>query len=63
MLGEAKSLLTSLVPVRSQEVHRVQNINVGADDHVVNPYSIEKLFAGIKAQLWRAFAAAIGERR
>lgn len=63
MLGEAKSLLTIMVPVRSQELHRVQNINVGADDHVVNPYSIEKLFAGIKAQLWRACAAAIGERR
>ena len=62
MLGEAKSLLTIMVSVRSQELDRMQNFNAGADDHVVNPYFIEKLIAVIKAQLWRACAAAIGER-
>lgn len=43
-----------MVTARGEEHHRVQGLNVGADDYVVKPYSATELLARVRAVLRRA---------
>ena len=60
-----RSSLTKEIPVimvtaRSEEVDKIQGLDMGADDYITKPYSIKELLARVRAAIRRP-ASAIAE--
>ena len=60
-----RSSLTEEIPVimvtaRSEEVDKIQGLDMGADDYITKPYSIKELLARVRAAIRRP-ASAIAE--
>jgi DNA-binding response OmpR family regulator len=47
-----------MLTAKGQEEHRVQGLNLGADDYIVKPFSAEELLARVKAVLRRSKLSA-----
>jgi len=61
-----KSPHTREIPVimltaRSEELDKVRGLDIGADDYVVKPYSVNELLARVRAMLRRTRPSSIGE--
>lgn len=50
-----------MLSARSEEVDRVRELETGADDYVVKPYSVIELMARVRTQLRRVRPAATGQ--
>ena len=48
-----------MLTARSEEVDRVQGLDLGADDYVTKPFSVPELLARIRAILRRAYPATV----
>ena len=59
--GETKSITIIILSGRSEESGRIHNLDKGAGDYMVKPYSIAELIAWIKVQLRHNRAAVLGE--
>ena len=60
--SKTRQIPVIMLSARAEEVDRVRGLETGADDYVVEPYSVIELMARIKAHLRRIRAAAVGDR-
>jgi len=46
-----------MVTARSEEVDKIQGLDMGADDYITKPYSIKELLARVRAAIRRPASA------
>ena len=60
--AKTKNTPIIMLSARSEEVDRIRGLDIGADDYVSKPYSINELLARIKGQIRRVREAAVAEK-
>lgn len=58
---ETREVAIILLSARSEDADKVRGLELGADDYVAKPYSINELMARVKSQLRRTRASSVGE--
>ncbi|MEI4470421.1 phosphate regulon transcriptional regulator PhoB [Frigidibacter sp. MR17.24] len=58
---ETRNVPIIMLSARSEEGDRVRGLEIGADDYVIKPYSVNELMARVRTQLRRTRPATQGE--